>query len=71
MTEAEFISALNALSIEQLNELHQKIEQRAKARTAPRAASAIKSAPRRSEIDKMADALGLDLRGLMRDIAKR
>lgn len=62
---------LSTLSLDQLNRLLEKLKQKiADKKLAIKAAS--KAPPRtHNDIEKLADLQGLDLSGLMREIAKR
>jgi transcriptional regulator with PAS, ATPase and Fis domain len=85
MNEEEFLSRLNALSLNELDSLIEKLEQKAKAKKEEqerqakaleeekeRNKFAVKVPPRTSnDIQKMADDMGLDLSSLMREINRR
>ncbi|WP_261844510.1 hypothetical protein [Aliamphritea ceti] len=71
MNKTDIFDSLASLSIEQLNKLHSKIEQKVADKKAR--AQRLSSAPPRSQSDleKLASHQGLDLSGLMREISKR
>ncbi len=71
MLSNEVDEQLNQLSLEQLNNLLDKIKLRsAEKRQAIKAAS--KAPPRtHNDIEKLAELQGLDLSGLMREISRR
>lgn len=71
MNDTTAESKLMNLNIDQLNRLQEKLEHKiAEKKAAIKTAS--KVPPRsQSDIEKLADLQGLDLSGLMREIAKR
>ena len=74
MTEEDSLPRLRELSLEQLSDLLVKVEAKAAAKKEEkeRRAHAIKVPPRTSnDIKKMAEEMGLDLSGLMREISRR
>ena len=74
MTEEEFISTLRALSLQQLDQFQQDLEQKVheKKRKSDKRKAAMKTPPRKaSDVEKMADQMGLDLSSLMREISRR
>ncbi|SIS55414.1 hypothetical protein [Neptunomonas antarctica] len=74
MTEDEFFSKLSSYSIEQLNQIQIKLDSIAdeKRRKVEKRKAAMKVQPRKSsDVEKMADEMGLDLSSLMREISRR
>jgi len=74
MTEDDYLSRLRELSLEQLSDLLIKVEAKAAANKEEkiRRSQTIKVPPRTSnDIKKMAEDMGLDLSGLMREISRR
>jgi len=74
MTEDDYLSRLRELSLEQLSDLLIKVEAKAAAKKEEknRRSQTIKVPPRTSnDIKKMAEDMGLDLSGLMREISRR
>ena len=73
MIDEEFVSILRSLSLEQLNQFEKNLDikvQEKKRKIAKRKA-AMKTPPRKtSDVEKMADQMGLDLSGLMREISR-
>ncbi len=87
MNEEELLSKLRSFSLEQLTQIQQhielkakqiKLERRQKAEAIKREqdirknSAAVKTAPRSSrDIEQLADQMGLDLSSLMREISRR
>ncbi|WP_271273843.1 hypothetical protein [Aliamphritea hakodatensis] len=71
MNKTDIFESLASLSIEQLNKLHLKIEQKVAEKKAR--AQQLSSVPPRnqSDLEQLASHQGLDLSGLMREISKR
>lgn len=74
MTEDEFVSILRSFSLEQLNQFQNNLEVKVqeKKRKIEKRKAAMKVPPRKaSDVEKMADQMGLDLSSLMREISRR
>lgn len=76
MTEEELITKLKQLSVDQLNDLQIKVTAKAaeleQKRLEKRMQRQSKLPPTPgNDVEKMADSLGLDLSGLMREISRR
>ncbi|BBB29244.1 hypothetical protein [Neptunomonas japonica] len=74
MTDDEFVSILRSFSLEQLDQLQQNLEVKVqeKKRQIEKRKAAMKVPPRKtSDVEKMADQMGLDLSSLMREISRR
>lgn len=68
MTQEEFLVLLQSYPLEQLLAFRQRLELHIKNRPQP----LVKAPPRsQTDIQRMADNMGLDLSSLMREIAKR
>lgn len=74
MTEEEFVLTLRSLSLQQLDQFQQDLEQKVqeKKRKIDKRKAAMNTPPRKtSDVEKMADQMGLDLSSLMREISRR
>ncbi|WP_293267610.1 hypothetical protein [Neptunomonas sp.] len=74
MTEEEFVSLLRSFSLEQLDKIQKNLELKVqdKKRKVEKRKAAMKVPPRKtSDVEKMADQMGLDLSSLMREISRR
>lgn len=85
MTENEFFTLLNTLPLEKIEQIHTKILLRIKAKEQAQQLAQEKQAKRPnkkrsgtqgfptsySDVNQMADNIGLDLSSLMREISKR
>lgn len=75
MTEEQFVSTLHSLSLEQLDQFQKSLDQKVveKKRKSEKRKAAMKVIPQRktTELEKMADQMGLDLSSLMREISRR
>jgi hypothetical protein len=73
MIDEEFVSILRSFSLEQLNQFQQNLDIKVqeKKRKIEKRKAAMKTPPRKtSDIEEMADQMGLDLSGLMREISR-
>ena len=73
MIDEEFVSILRSFSLEQLNQFQKNLDIKVqeKKRKIEKRKAAMKAPPRKtSDVEKMADQMGLDLSGLMREISR-
>lgn len=71
MNQNEVDNRLQSLTLDQLSRLQEKLQQKILSKKAA-LKEASKAPPRsQSDIEKLADLQGLDLSGLMREIARR